>query len=129
MLKPALGIAALALALSACGPGDSELDGDLMVNGMDPVTWGMKVDRQAKTATIMVIGDRDITGAPPVKSKGTEDGVTVLTSTTPDGDFVMNLRQEACKDGLSDREYHWSVVADWKGEALKGCAGSISAPG
>jgi len=121
MLKFACGIAALALVLSACTPADAELDGDLEINGMEPAFWGVKVSRADKTAAIAVAGERDIAGELPVKTRGEKDA-TILTSKTPDGDFVMTLRNEPCEDGLGEREYHWSVSAAWKGEILKGCA-------
>lgn len=121
MLKFSCGIAALALALSACAPADVELDGDLEINGMDPAFWGAKVTRADKTTVIAVAGARDVAGELPVKTKGEKDA-TILTSKTPDGDFVMILHKEPCEDGLGEREYHWSVSANWQGEMLKGCA-------
>lgn len=125
MFKFACGFAVLALALAACTPADAELDGDIEINGMEPAFWGAKVSRTDKTTVIAVTGDRDISGALPVKTKGEKDA-TVLTSTTPDGDFVMTLKKEDCKDGLGEREYHWSVLASWKGETLKGCAAPMT---
>lgn len=124
MLKPCFGFAALALLLSGCGPSTSELDGNLEVNGMDPVFWGAKVDRSAKTTTIAVIGARDLKGELPTKSSG-EKGAVILTSKTPEGDFVITLHAEDCKDGLGEREYHWSALVSWQGETLKGCAAPI----
>ena len=126
MLKSVCAIAVLAMSLAACSPADAELDGDTEANGMEPAFWGVKVSRVAKTTSIAVLGDRDIVGEPPVKSKGDKDA-TILTSKTPEGDFVMTLRQEKCEDGLGEREYHWSVVADWKGEKLNGCAAPVKA--
>ncbi len=124
MLKSALGFVVLALSLAACGPSTSELDGDLEVNGMDPVFWGAKVDRAAKTTTIAVIGARDLKGDLPTKASG-EKGAVILTSKTPEGDFVITLHSEACKDGLGEREYHWSAIVSWQGETLKGCAAPV----
>lgn len=124
MLKFACGFAALALTLAACGPSTSELDGNLEINGMDPAYWGVKVDRAAKTTTIGIIGARDLKGDLPVRSSG-EKGAVILTSKTPDGDLVVTLQPEACKDGLGEREYHWSAVASWQGETLKGCAAPV----
>lgn len=121
------GLAAIAVLLSACGPGAAELDGDLEVNGMDPVFWGVQVNREDNETSISVLGARDIVGDLPVKSSG-EKGATLLTAKTPEGDFVMTLRPEACEDGLGEREYHWSVSADWKGETLKGCAAPKAPP-
>ncbi len=114
------GLAAIALLLSACGANDAELDGDLEVNGMDPVFWGVQVKRADNMTTITVTGSRDVTGELPVKSKGEKDAV-LLTTKTPEGDFVMTVLRGDCKDGLGEREYHWSVSADWQGETLKGC--------
>jgi uncharacterized membrane protein len=125
MFKLACGFAVLALALAACTPADAELDGDLEVNGMEPAFWGVKVTRADNTTSIAVLGERDIAGGLPVKSSG-ENNSTVLTSTTPEGDFVMTLKKEDCKDGLGEREYHWSVLASWKGETLKGCAAPMT---
>jgi uncharacterized membrane protein len=87
---------------------------------MDPVFWGAKVDATAKQTIITVTGARDITGELPVKSKGEKDA-TLLTTKTPEGDFVMSMRREKCLDGLGEREYHWSVTVAWQGETLKGC--------
>ncbi|HOY78938.1 MAG TPA: hypothetical protein PLN33_14075 [Hyphomonadaceae bacterium] len=120
MLKPILASIALVGLLAACSPGDAELDGDMEVNGMEPAFWGVKVVRAENKATINVLGERDIVGEAPVKSTG--EKATILTSKTPEGDFVMTLTRADCKDGLGDREYHWSVSASWKGETLKGCA-------
>lgn len=124
MLKFACGSAALALMLSACGPGSSELDGNLEIIGMDPVFWGAKVDHAAKTTTITVTGARDIKGDLPVKSSG-EKGATVLTVKTPDGDFVVTLSSGKCQDGLGEREYHWAAAVTWQNEVLKGCAAPL----
>lgn len=121
MLKLTGAAVASALLLAACGPSASELDGNLEVNGMDPVFWGVKVDRAAKTTTVAVVGSRDLQGELPVRSEG-EKGAAILTTKTPEGDFVMTLQPEACKDGLGEREYHWSATANWQGETLKGCA-------
>lgn len=120
MLKFTSGLAALTVLLAACGASDAELDGDLEVNGMDPVFWGVQVKQAEKLTTITVTGERDITGELPVKSKGEKDAILLTTKTT-EGDFVMTVRREDCKDGLGEREYHWSVSADWQGETLKGC--------
>ena len=126
MFKVAFASAALIALLAACSPADAELDGDLEVNGMEPAFWGVKVARAEKTTTIAVLGERDIAGELPVKSKGTDKDI-LLTSKTPEGDFVMTLRQEACQDGLGEREYNWSATVAWKGETLKGCAAPVKA--
>ena len=126
MLKSVCATVVLAMSLAACSPPDAELDGDIEINGMEPAFWGVKVARAAKTTSIAVLGERDIVGEPPVKTKGDKDA-TILTSKTSEGDFVMTLRQEKCEDGLGEREYHWSVVADWKGEKLSGCAAPVKA--
>ena len=107
MLKTIFASIALVGLLAACSPGDAELDGDLEVNGMEPAFWGVKVIHAENKTTIAVLGERDITGELPVKSKA--DKATVLTSKTPEGDFVMTLTQGDCQDGLGEREYHWSV--------------------
>lgn len=120
MLRTILASIALAGLAAACSPADAELDGDLEVNGMDPAFWGVKVVRAENKATIAVLGERDVVGEAPVKTKAEKS--TILTSKTPEGDFVMTLTQGACEDGLGEREYHWSVSASWKGETLKGCA-------
>jgi len=118
--------ASIALAvLAACSPGEAELDGDLEVNGMEPAFWGVKVIRAENKTTIAVLGERDIVGELPVKSKA--DKATVLTSKTPEGDFVMTVTPGECQDGLGEREYHWSVSATWKGETLQGCAAPMKA--
>jgi len=124
MLKFTCAFAALALSLAACGPSTSELDGNLEITGMDPVFWGAKIDHAAKTTTLTVTGARDVKGELPVKSSG-EKGATILTVKTPDGDFVVTLSSGKCQDGLGEREYHWSAVATWQGEALKGCAAAL----
>lgn len=111
---------ALAGLVAACSPGDAELDGDLEIQGMDPAFWGVKVIHAEKKATINVLGERDVVGELPVKTKS--EKTTILTSKTPEGDFVMTLTQGPCEDGLGERQYNWSVSATWKGETLKGCA-------
>lgn len=126
MFKVAFASAALLALLAACSPVDAELDGDLEVNGMDPAFWGVKVVRAQNVTTIAVLGERDIAGELPVKSKGADEAF-LLTSKTPEGDFVMTLRHEPCQDGLGEREYQWSATADWKGETLKGCAAPVKA--
>lgn len=128
MLKTIFASIVLVGLLAACSPGDAELDGDLEVNGMEPAFWGVKVIHAENKTTIAVLGERDITGELPVKSK--TDKATVLTSKTPEGDFVMTLTQGDCEDGLGEREYHWSVRAAWKGETLTGCAApmKVAAP-
>ena len=125
MLKLACGFAALALALAGCTPADAELDGNIEINGMEPAFWGAKVTRADNTTSIAVTGERDIAGDLPVKSGGEKDA-TILTSKTPEGDFVIKLHKEDCKDGLGEREYHWSALASWKGETLKGCAAPMT---
>ena len=125
MLKIVCASIALACLLAACSPGASELDGDLEVNGMDPAFWGVKILRAENKATINVLGERDVVGELPVKTSA--DKATILTSKTPEGDFVMTLTQGDCEDGLGEREYHWSVSAIWKGETLKGCAAPLKA--
>lgn len=125
MLKTICASLALVGLLAACSPGDAELDGDLEINGMDPAFWGAKVVRAENKTTIAVLGERDIVGELPVKSKA--EKATILTSKTPNGDFVMTLTQGDCEDGLGEREYHWSVVASWNGETLKGCAAPVKA--
>lgn len=121
MQKVTAGAMILMLALTACGPVGSELDGNLEINGMDPVFWGAKVDRKAGTTTITVTGARDLTGGLPSRSPG-DKGAVILTTKTPDGDFAVTLRAEPCKDGLSEGEYSWSAAVKWQGETLKGCA-------
>ena len=123
MFKIACASIALAGLLVACSPADAELDGDLEINGMEPAFWGVKVVRAENKITIAVLGERDIVGELPVKSKA--EKATVLTSKTPEGDFVMTLTQGDCEDGLGEREYHWSVSAAWNGETLKGCAAPV----
>ncbi len=120
MLKTICASIALLGLAAACSPGDAELDGDLEINGMEPAFWGVKVSRAENKATINVLGERDVVGEAPVKTKA--EKATILTSKTPEGDFVMTLTQGDCEDGLGEREYHWSVSASWKGEVLKGCA-------
>lgn len=129
MLKLAYASAALIVLLAACTPADAELDGDLEINGMEPAFWGVKVVRAQNLTTIAVLGEKDIAGELPVKTKGEKDAI-ILTSKTPDGDFVMTLRQQPCEDGLGERKYNWSVAANWKGEKLIGCAapGKPAAP-
>lgn len=125
MLKTICASIALVGLLAACSPSDAELDGDLEVNGMEPAFWGVKVVRAENKTTIAVLGERDIVGELPVKTKA--DKATVLTSKTPEGDFVMTVTQGDCQDGLGEREYHWSVSAAWKGETLQGCAAPMKA--
>ncbi len=125
MLKSILASIALVGMLAACSPGDAELDGDLEINGMEPAFWGVKVVRAENKITLAVLGERDVVGELPVKSKA--EKATILTSKTPNGDLVMTLTQADCEDGLGEREYHWSVVASWNGEKLVGCAAPVKA--
>jgi uncharacterized membrane protein len=111
-----------AVAIAACTPADAALDGDLEIAGMEPAFWGVIVDRAAGTSAINIDFKPEFNGTAPVKSKA-EDGSILLTSQTPEGDFVMKLKQESCLAGLDNKaKYDWAVSVDWKGETWTGCA-------
>ncbi len=125
MLKPVsvLSIAALALvglALSACSA-EGELDGNLDIGGTEPAYWTVEVNREEGKALISILGEASFEGALPTRSKGEGDTV-LLTSTTPQGDFVMSLTHKECFDGLAEVGRPWSVTVTWNGEILTGCA-------
>lgn len=117
----------LALAGAACSNPEDELKGDVVVNGMDPAVWVVKVTPSANKSEISVFGSPDLVGELPVKTK-TDKGDIVLTSKTPSGDFVINLRNEKCEDGMTEHEYNWSATVQWEKQTLKGCAGAADAP-
>jgi len=111
-----------AMSLAACTPADAALDGDLEIAGMEPAFWGVIVDRAADTSAINIDFKPEFNGTAPIKSKA-EDGSVVLTSKTPEGDFVMKLKQEECLAGLdNEAKFDWAVSVDWKGETWTGCA-------
>lgn len=111
-----------AVAIAACTPADAALDGDLEIAGMEPAFWGVIVDHTAGTSAINIDFKPEFNGTAPVKSKA-EDGSILLTSQTPEGDFVMKLKQEECLAGLDNKaKYDWAVSVDWKGETWTGCA-------
>lgn len=120
MLKPLSLIALAALGLAACSPADLELDGDLEGGAADPY-WTFEVVREENRTTISIVGEPAVQGGVPVKTKGEKDEI-ILTSTTPQGDFVMRLTHKECYDGLAETPRPWTVAVDWKGEALQGCA-------
>lgn len=121
MLKliPALAIAVTALA--ACSNADADLDGDLDVGGTEPAYWTVQVERETGKSRISILGEASFEGEAPVRSPG-EDGAILLTSKTPQGDFVMTFTQKECFDGLAEPARPWTVTAVWKGEVLNGCA-------
>ena len=121
MLKPVSTLVLAAIALAACSSPDADLDGDLEVGGTDPAYWTVQVDRDAGKSTISILGEAQFEGDAPVKARG-EEGVFLLTSKTPQGDFVMTFTQKECFDGLAETARPWTVTASWKGELLNGCA-------
>ncbi|MEY2759205.1 MAG: hypothetical protein RIR33_2983 [Pseudomonadota bacterium] len=121
MLKRVSALALLAAILAACSNAEADLDGDLEVGGTEPAYWTVQVDREANKATISILGEASFEGEAPVKSRG-EEGVLLLTSKTPAGDFVMSFTRKDCFDGLAESARPWSVSVTWKGEILNGCA-------
>lgn len=121
MLKRVSALALLATILAACSNAEADLDGDLEVGGTEPAYWTVQVDREANKATISILGEASFEGEAPVKSRG-EEGVLLLTSKTPAGDFVMSFTRKDCFDGLAESARPWSVSVTWKGEILNGCA-------
>ena len=118
----ALTALAAAFAMAACTPADAALDGDLEIAGMEPAFWGVIVDRTVGTSAINIDFKPEFNGTVPVKSKA-EDGSILLTSQTPEGDFVMKLTQKDCLAGLDNKaKFDWAVSVDWKGETWTGCA-------
>jgi len=121
MFKRVSALALSVLILAACSNADADLDGDLEVGGTEPAYWTVQVDREANKATISILGEASFEGEAPVKSRG-EGGAHLLTSKTPEGDFVMSFTQKECFDGLAENARPWSVTVTWKGEILSGCA-------
>lgn len=121
MLKPVAVLASSAIALAACSNAAADLDGNLEIGGTDPAYWTVQVDREAGKSLISILGAASLEGEAPVRSQG-DTGVFVLTSKTPQGDFVMSVTQKECFDGLAETARPWSVTATWKGESLNGCA-------
>jgi len=120
MLKPLSLIALAALGLAGCTAADTELDGDLEGGAADPY-WTFEVVRAENRTTISIVGEPAVQGELPVKTKGEADEV-ILTSMTPQGDFVMHFTHKECYDGLAETPRPWTVTVDWKGETLQGCA-------
>lgn len=120
MLKTLSILAVAILGLAACSA-EGELEGDVDVGGTKPAYWTVEINRAENKATISIIGEASIEGALPVKSKGEKDQL-LLSSKTPEGDFVMAFTHKECFDGLADNAWPWSVTAMWKGEMLVGCA-------
>jgi uncharacterized membrane protein len=118
--------AAAGLSLAACTPADAALDGDLVVNGLDPAAWTVVVTRAENKTAISIVGEAEFQGPAPVKASAkTPEGKDefTLTSTTPKGDFVIRLRQEPCLDGIDNNvKYEWAASVDWNDETLVGCA-------
>jgi len=121
MLKPVAVLAFSAIALAACSNAAADLDGNLEVGGTDPAYWTVQVERETGKSLISILGEASLEGGAPVRSQG-EAGTFLLTSKTPQGDFVMTLTQKECFDGLAETARPWSVTATWKGEILNGCA-------
>lgn len=121
MLKPVSVLALAAIALAACANPEADLDGDLEVGGTDPAYWAVQVERETGKSIISILGEAQFEGEAPVKSRG-EQGAFLLTSKTPQGDFVMTFTQKECFDGLAETARPWTVTASWKGELLNGCA-------
>lgn len=120
MLKTLSILAIAAMSLAACSA-EGELDGDLEIGGTDPAPWTVEVHRAENKATISIVGEASFEGALPVKSKGEKDAL-LLTSKTPQGDFVMTFTHKECFDGLAENARPWTVTAIWKSETLLGCA-------
>jgi len=110
-----------AMVLAACSNAAADLDGDLEIAGTDPAYWTVEVERETGKSLIAIIGEANLEGEAPVRSQG-EAGAFLLTSKTPQGDFVMTLTQKECFDGLAETARAWTVTASWKGEILNGCA-------
>lgn len=120
MLKPAAIFALVALGLCACSA-EGDLAGNLEVGGTEPAYWTVQINHAEGKAVISILGEPSLEGALPVKSAG-ESGAVLLTSKTPEGDFVMSLTHKECFDGLAESARPWVATAMWKGEILKGCA-------
>ena len=112
--------ASAVLLLAACSQGGSILGEDLRILGTEPF-WAVDISKTTNSATYSRAGEAEIALSFPRESKG-QDGASILTSTSSQGDFVMTLRKKECSDGMSDRTYPWEAEVVFKGETLKGCA-------
>jgi len=121
MLKQVSVLVFAVIAVAACSNAAADLDGNLEIGGTDPAYWTVQVERETGKSLISILGAASIEGEAPVRSQG-EAGAFLLTSKTPQGDFVMTLTQKECFDGLAETARPWSVIATWKGETLNGCA-------
>lgn len=121
MLKSVSVLVFAVAALAACSNAAADLDGDLEIGGTDPAYWTVQVERDAGKSMISILGEPSLEGEAPVRSQG-DAGAFLLTSKTPQGDFVMTFTQKECFDGLAENARPWSVIATWKGEILNGCA-------
>jgi uncharacterized membrane protein len=123
MLKSihALAFAAAAIGLAACSSPEADLDGDLEIGAADPFYWSVDIKRDTGKTIISIVGQPAFEGDLPVRTKG-EGAAYLLTSKTPQGDFVMSLTQKECFDGLAEEARPWAVTATWQGEILEGCA-------
>lgn len=128
-IAPVFAVAA-ALGLAACTPADAALEGDLVVNGLDPAAWTVVVTRAENKTAISIVGEPEFEGPAPVKATvKTAEGKDefTLTSATPNGDFVIQLRQEACLDGIDNNvKYEWAASVEWKDELFVGCARAVA---
>jgi uncharacterized membrane protein len=112
----------------ASGPAHaSVLAADLEIVG-DQLAWKVLVSNETKMSDFAPPGSPDtMNAAYPVESNAA-DGAILLTIDAPGGGTVFSLRPVKCRDGVTTREYPWEATADYKGQALKGCAGPKHAP-
>lgn len=98
---------------------------DFIGTGTEPF-WGLELDFDKAFRFVPVSGDS--LNTPPVFGLE-KNGTLIYDAKTEAGQLIVQIKKEPCSDGMSDREYQYSVVAIVNGEEYKGCgtllAGSL----
>lgn len=93
--------------------------------GTEPF-WALEIDFDKNM--LFTSADGDSVAAPAVPGR-IQDGTLHYETNAGALELKIALRRETCSDGMSDREYDYSVVANIKGREYKGCgvllAGSL----
>lgn len=86
---------------------------DFVGTGTEPF-WGLEIDFDKQFRFISMNGDTLHT--PPVFALE-KNGVLTYDA----GKLIVKIKKEPCSDGMSDREYEYSVALTVNGEEYKGC--------